>query len=575
MHPAFCDAQQRVYLSATLGQGGELERAFGRTKIARVAIPPDWERRGTGRRLIVAPGFTDRQSPDSFITKVLANYNRALILTPSHAQACRAERLLPEGWQGISMSEAGEDLTGFITADSTALIAPNRYDGIDLPGAACSVIILEGLPSGVHLQERFLSDTVGATELLRERIRCRITQGMGRATRSRTDRAVVLVSGKQLLDFIANPENRMALRAELQAELGYAVWLSSAGHDLEEAIAEFRDGDISALDEHLREREDAADLSPPPGARALEASAPSEVLAIRAAWRGAYDEAAALSVEAASQLSGQDVKASRAVQKAMAASFALLDAADGADRAKALWAAELSRDAVAAARSTPWKPQLERAPAADTGDAGGRGPRAVDRLRRLGASGRLRTERDRARGNLSSPESRGYEEGLRHLGVMLGFESAQLDRSVPGAPDAAWRDGRLVVAFEAKSEQLDAGALSLRIVRQANTHLAWLERELEWEHVEGLTLIISPRTEVQEQAISGAGAEIFLLHPDEALELFDRAADAEEFVAARVPGLAGGEALTLIETAWRERALATPELLKALSRLHVRSLARA
>ena len=35
----FRDARQRVYLSATLGQCGELERAFGRRRIARLPLP--------------------------------------------------------------------------------------------------------------------------------------------------------------------------------------------------------------------------------------------------------------------------------------------------------------------------------------------------------------------------------------------------------------------------------------------------------------------------------------------------------------------------------------------------------
>lgn len=52
-HDAFEAADQRVYLSATLGAAGELERAFGRTKIPRLAMPSDWERHGSGRRLVL------------------------------------------------------------------------------------------------------------------------------------------------------------------------------------------------------------------------------------------------------------------------------------------------------------------------------------------------------------------------------------------------------------------------------------------------------------------------------------------------------------------------------------------
>jgi len=38
-NPVFATARQRIYLSATLGSGGELERAFGRAPITRIALP--------------------------------------------------------------------------------------------------------------------------------------------------------------------------------------------------------------------------------------------------------------------------------------------------------------------------------------------------------------------------------------------------------------------------------------------------------------------------------------------------------------------------------------------------------
>jgi hypothetical protein len=54
-HEPFTGPAQRLYLSATLGDAGELERAFGRTGIARVAVPPAWDRAGSGRRFFIFP----------------------------------------------------------------------------------------------------------------------------------------------------------------------------------------------------------------------------------------------------------------------------------------------------------------------------------------------------------------------------------------------------------------------------------------------------------------------------------------------------------------------------------------
>ncbi len=54
-HPHFSDASQRVYISATLGDGGELERAFGRAPIRRLPVPAGWDQRSSGRRFFVFP----------------------------------------------------------------------------------------------------------------------------------------------------------------------------------------------------------------------------------------------------------------------------------------------------------------------------------------------------------------------------------------------------------------------------------------------------------------------------------------------------------------------------------------
>ncbi len=54
-HRHFAEADQRLYVSATLGEGGELERSFGRAPIARLAIPEGWDARGAGRRFFVFP----------------------------------------------------------------------------------------------------------------------------------------------------------------------------------------------------------------------------------------------------------------------------------------------------------------------------------------------------------------------------------------------------------------------------------------------------------------------------------------------------------------------------------------
>ena len=149
-HPAFDRPARRVYMSATLGAGGEMERIFGRRAIKRIPIPPGWEKQGTGRRLFCFPQLTTDLADDpakakGWIANVVAERGRALVLTPDTrtAEAFVADRL-PTGCQVLSADDVEDDLRVFTSQPSAALVLTNRYDGIDLPDDDCRLVVLAG-----------------------------------------------------------------------------------------------------------------------------------------------------------------------------------------------------------------------------------------------------------------------------------------------------------------------------------------------------------------------------------------------------------------------------------------------
>ena len=66
-HGPFQDARQRIYMSATLGLGGDLERLTGREKIARLEAPDDFRMAGVGRRFFMFPGLSLEHDPTSTV----------------------------------------------------------------------------------------------------------------------------------------------------------------------------------------------------------------------------------------------------------------------------------------------------------------------------------------------------------------------------------------------------------------------------------------------------------------------------------------------------------------------------
>jgi hypothetical protein len=152
----FSSAAQRVYLSATLGAGGELERSFGRGPIARVSQPADWDREGSGRRYMLAPSAgRDGAEANGLIREVVDRVGRVLLLAPGEWRLGRAAGVVLPDVPRLGVADVENDLTAFTSRPRAALMLANRYDGIDLPGEACQLIILSGLPSGTHQQESF------------------------------------------------------------------------------------------------------------------------------------------------------------------------------------------------------------------------------------------------------------------------------------------------------------------------------------------------------------------------------------------------------------------------------------
>jgi hypothetical protein len=87
-HDAFSNANQRLYMSATLGLGGELERITGRDKIQRIKAPEGWEQHGVGRRLFFFPGSALKEEESNMLVRKLVEESpRALILVPDQQSA--------------------------------------------------------------------------------------------------------------------------------------------------------------------------------------------------------------------------------------------------------------------------------------------------------------------------------------------------------------------------------------------------------------------------------------------------------------------------------------------------------
>ena len=87
-HRPFANATQRVFMSATLGAGGDLERLTGRPRIMRLPIPEGWDRQGIGRRFFIFPEKSlNEEDTRSLRRQLMSKAGRSLVLTPNQVDA--------------------------------------------------------------------------------------------------------------------------------------------------------------------------------------------------------------------------------------------------------------------------------------------------------------------------------------------------------------------------------------------------------------------------------------------------------------------------------------------------------
>ena len=218
----FNNAKVRIYMSATLGSSGELERAYGIENIYRLPMVKDWKNKDIGRKFFLFPlaSFKEEEAL-SVMCNIAKRVNRGLIIVNDLESQKSIQNIFREN--NLATTFTGKDIEKskepFIKHEHAFVIMANRFDGIDFPNEECRMLILFDLPAAAHIQEKFMITRMAARSLFEERIRTRIIQALGRCTRSQTDYAAVCILGDELMNSLLAPKNLEKFNPELQAEI--------------------------------------------------------------------------------------------------------------------------------------------------------------------------------------------------------------------------------------------------------------------------------------------------------------------------------------------------------------------
>jgi hypothetical protein len=484
-------AKQRLYMSATLGEGGDLERLTGVRSIHRLSVPDDLNAQGVGRRFFVFPGRS--LSPLEQIDvrrRAIQIAGRAVVLVPDFRSAEKVtdEIVKSLACRTFTAVEIEGSKAPFVKEAQAVAIMANRYDGIDFPDEQCRLLIMSGLPGATNLQERFLLSRMGARLLLLDRIRTRVVQAVGRCTRSTTDYSAVLVFGEDLLTYLSKHENRDYLHPELQAEITFGLEQSRTADDMIENLRLFyaRGEEWKAAENEIRRLRSESKQSKVPAHENLALAAPHEVDFQYALWNGDGARALEAARKVLTELKDAGLQGYRALWSYLAGCAAAKMARDGSKAHEAV-AREYYALASRAMPSIPWlrklagvqdtRESIEAQPGASASILIERLEETLDQLGTMHDQKFAAVEKEILEG-LASSDAATFERAQVSLGKLLGFDAGKEESK--GSPDPWWLvDETLCIVFEDHSDALPTSKLSVTKARQVALHPNWIREKLE------------------------------------------------------------------------------------------------
>lgn len=509
---------RRVYLSATLQHKTDFVRAFGREPTHAVEPKND---AGNGERLILFTNVLGSSGAD-LAARVFAKEKKLVVAVPNYYAA--------ERWKAISIPPKTEEFTArlneFRKAKFGGFILVSRVDGIDLPHDTCRLMLIDGLPAGATLLERYLWLHLDMKNFFAGRLANRLAQLFGRINRGRNDYGVFFIEGRNVSTWLSNDRN-LALLPDLlrqQLLLGRFVqeqmnvksiddfravvdlvlnrdpgWLSAYGDNIEK-------GHISS---EVRSKADQIE-------NGLLNAAKAEADFIRHIWDGEIAEARLALERTIEATNRADTKLGGWHHVWLGSCYE----AEG-DRESALASyrrarAQLNVNFVvpeprAEIGGKPLEPLTSFAANIDA-LAGPTSPDAFNREFRI-----LKATLQPLDGG--SPNQ--MEEATRCLGEILGFEATRPDNDGGSGPDVLWRDegAKQSLPFELKTNKGVPALYNKSDIGQGHNHIEWTQSTYPNEKYLGL-LVVGPDGTCTDEA--SPSAEMFLTNPTRLVEIRER-----------------------------------------------------
>ena len=487
--PYFINNIRRIYLSATLVSSDAFTRTFGR-KPDLIIIPETTA--GECERLILMPSRTRSIQNEIEVAKKAIEHKKALILVPTYTHA--------EKWKDFALLPEKENVTTAInefksTTSQSKLLLAARYDGIDLPGDTCRVMVIDDLPMGVGQLEKYLWEYLRLSNSLRSTIASRIVQSFGRISRGMSDHGVVLITGEKLIKWLITPRDVSLLPKFLQKQISLGYEISNQidnAEELTEIIEKCLNRDEQWVSAYKTNMQDTEALDNEGDLNLLTKIAMSEADFGLNMWNRDYASAAKCFVMSLTDafLASSSTGAWHSLWLGLA-----YDCLGDSDKA-----IEMYKQSHAIQKTIPPLPSIED----DKSDQNNIPVQVieVDRQFKINNDGSIILPKslfvDLAHLNGSgSPKQ--TEESLRALGQYLGMNSSRPDNEYGTGPDVLWLSSdKAALCIEVKTDKSESSNYQKKEIGQLADHTQWVKDTYSIENI--IPIFVGPIVPATEPA---------------------------------------------------------------------------
>jgi replicative superfamily II helicase len=499
MIPTFEQCSRRIFMSATIGDDSAIVRTFDADpeSIAKPIISNSLA--GVSERMILSPElmkFPIDSVPETVqsVAKWMAEQKKmsTVVLVPSGKAA--------NEWKDVAtIADSSERVAALVKElqegkTKGPIVFANRYDGIDLPGAACRVLIISGLPRGMSEYDAYRSTAFLGSAELKSTLAQRIEQGMGRGARGGGDYCVVIITGKDLISWIDRAPNHRFLTSSTRAQLRIGMDVGGEIGSTKELVATMlrcltRDRDwveyhAETLAELVRRDEvDSAQL----------AHASVERKAFRLVRDNYFEKAINKLDKYCEETKEIDQKSQGWLRQTAARAAHYWGREDVAQR--------LQQQAYAD-NDNLLRPKVVQT-YVPLGVPGRQAEAIVARIDEFGARRGYIAEFDEVVSHLVPEASANqFEQALADLGSMLGFSTERPDKNYGKGPDVLWLlNSRLGLIIEAKSRKNRDNALTKEQHGQLLNAAEWFKGE--YPRYRGVRVSMHPNVKATGATVTG------------------------------------------------------------------------